>query len=316
MDSEKSLKFNFSGKSEDELEQMDNSKIAEDFEKLFQIPWFEFLNNCDEATGNENDFDKIIIEILDDLQVFCNFAQKKIQESSFQNWERKHKSGTNRSYTDILYKIELGFVFCKCKREERSVHELESKYNDSLAKVDAAGKNASKALNDSHKAAEDVKNATKDVLTLMGVFATIITVILSVVSTATSWLNNADGASAIIAFIVPTLVTVTTVVILLGIVLDENKTAKICMIIAAAILFLLAVHHIATNVCQYKGTTHTRYVISSDMYQIVPGEDSADAENRKVFVTFENVPYEFDWKDEYFHENDNLYFCEQHRILE
>lgn len=309
MDSEKSVKYNFSGKSEDKLKEMDNSEIAEDLKNLFEVPWFEFSKNSDEAAGNENDFDKSIIEILDDLQVFCNFAQKKIQQAQFQLWEKLHKSSTNRSYADMLHKIELGFVFCKCKQEERSVHELKSKYNESLAKVDEAKNTASKAL-------KDAKNATKDVLTLMGVFATIITVILSVVSSATSWLNNADGASAVVAFVVPTLVTVTTVVILLGIVLDENKTAKICMIIAAAILFLLAVHHIATNVCQYKGTTHTRYVISSDMYQIVPGEDSADAENRKVFVTFENVPYEFDWKDEYFHENDNLYFCEQHRILE
>lgn len=45
--------------------------------------------------------------------------------------------------------------------------------------------------------------ATKDSIATMGTFASIIAVIMYLVVSTSSWLNNADGASAIIAFIVP-----------------------------------------------------------------------------------------------------------------
>lgn len=61
------------------------------------------------------------------------------------------------------------------------------------------------------------------VLTVMGVFSAIITTIISVVTTTSSWLNNADGASAIIAFIIPNLIVVFSVAILLGIVFDRKS---------------------------------------------------------------------------------------------
>ena len=67
------------------------------------------------------------------------------------------------------------------------------------------------------------------VLTLMGVFSAVITIIMSVVITSSSWLNNANGASAIIAFIVPNLVVVFSIVVLLEMVFSR-KSAQIVVI--------------------------------------------------------------------------------------
>lgn len=52
------------------------------------------------------------------------------------------------------------------------------------------------------------------VLTLMGIFVGLITIIMSVVITSTSWLNNSSSASAIIAFIVPNAVVILSIAVL------------------------------------------------------------------------------------------------------
>ena len=59
-------------------------------------------------------------------------------------------------------------------------------------------------------------NTLSHVLSLMGVFSAVITLIMSVVLTSTAWLNNANGASALIAFVVPNMVALLSVSVLLS----------------------------------------------------------------------------------------------------
>lgn len=67
------------------------------------------------------------------------------------------------------------------------------------------------------------------VLSLMGIFSAIITLIMSMVITSSSWLNNADGASAIIAFVIPNLIALISVFTLLSLIffyLHRDTSAK------------------------------------------------------------------------------------------
>lgn len=59
-----------------------------------------------------------------------------------------------------------------------------------------------------------LSNAYKDMFSVMGIFTSIIVVIMSLVITSSSWLNNAYGASAIIAFVIPSCMALFVVCVL------------------------------------------------------------------------------------------------------
>ena len=180
------------------------------------------------------------------------------------------------------------------------------------------------------------------VLTLMGVFSAIITIIMSVVITSSSWLNNAEGPSAIIAFIVPNLVVVFSIVILLlvttsrknpelVIIPEKNwdrptlidkalKKARntrigtyIIIVIFTAILVGYALFNLEAS---DNGKPHLRYVLSQGMYDCVETQDD-DEESKTTIIEFEinNKNYIFPYDEQYFHEG-KLYFCEEHQRLE
>ncbi len=177
------------------------------------------------------------------------------------------------------------------------------------------------------------------VLTLMGVFSAIITIIMSVVITSTSWLNNATGASAIIAFIIPNLVTVLSIVVLLGIVfrhkekvvviptkdwdskrvvsifLKKSKTFFVCSLVIIAIFIGVI---LAVTFYELKSTNkpHIRYVLSEEMYECVEVfDDKGKKVDEIIEFNFNQNNYQFEYDDNYFH-NRNLYFCEEHNTLE
>lgn len=176
------------------------------------------------------------------------------------------------------------------------------------------------------------------VLTLMGIFTAIITIVISVVITSSSWLNSANGASAIIAFIVPNLVTLIAVFVLISLIFfyihrdthaQEGKCSKhkrslaftlciigliICVIVSC--LFCFAGKDEVIN-------PHTIYILSPGEYRtqhevITPGSanGSIEAQKQSFFeFTFEDKLYRFEYDESYLHDG-NLYFCEKHRTLE
>jgi len=65
------------------------------------------------------------------------------------------------------------------------------------------------------------------VLTLLGVFSAIITIVMSIAITSNAWLNGAGATDAILAFIIPNFVTLIAVIVLLTLVFAYQETNKI-----------------------------------------------------------------------------------------
>ena len=178
------------------------------------------------------------------------------------------------------------------------------------------------------------------VLTLMGVFSAVITIIMSIVITSSSWLNNANSASAVIAFIVPNLVAVFSIVVLLGVVFsrkdaeivvissngwDQENTAnnalkklKRLRVAVFSVIFVFAVVLMFVSVYEINNSSepHSRYVLSPGMYECKEiQEDNAELPVFVIAFEINEKAHVFPYKEEYFHD-DKLYFCEEHQQLE
>lgn len=236
---------------------------------------------------------------------------------------------------------------------ERAVSDLQTKLGETKDRIDLSLEDAQKKVTESLKSNERItkglvnqvrgklKKAEKKlddsehnmlthVLTLMGVFSAVITIIMSVVITATAWLNNADGASAVLAFIIPSAVAVFAVVVLLCLVFlyhnvttgsdthpIKSKTAKALFVILLVIIVVLSglLILIATTHTQKCKPDHTHYIISSAEYTIK--REATDADNQDLYFQFRlgEKSYCFRYDEEYIHDG-NLYFCQEHNILE
>lgn len=174
-------------------------------------------------------------------------------------------------------------------------------------------------------------NVLTHTLTLMGIFSAVITIVMSVTITSSSWLNNANGASAILAFVVPNAVTILTVVILLFLVflyhnattgIDthpiKSKTAKelFCSMLAMVILLTGALIWIAISYTQKCKPDHTHYIICSDDYSI-SSQKVHGSENGKRYLQFdfEGKNYCFEYDEDFIHDG-NLYYCQVHDTIE
>ncbi len=103
-------------------------------------------------------------------------------------------------------------------------NNLQKDYEDKKKTVDNIIDKHREELNASERA------IMSHVLSIMGVFSAVITLIMSVVITSSSWLNNADGAEAIIAFIIPNLVALIAVFVLISLIffyLHRDTSTKV-----------------------------------------------------------------------------------------
>lgn len=178
------------------------------------------------------------------------------------------------------------------------------------------------------------------ILSVMGVFSAIITIVMSVVITSASWLNNANGASAIIAFIVPSLVAVTSMAVLLFIVFSRKKeniivipgrdwespnviekkikcSKRYALIsVLALVLCLLGLFFISAREVKNSVEPHVRYILKEDMYEIVTYEfENSDKVEIKIEFEFDGKSLSILYDEKYFHDG-NLYFCSEHNQLE
>lgn len=177
------------------------------------------------------------------------------------------------------------------------------------------------------------------VLTLMGVFSAIIAIITSVVITSSSWLNNANGASAVIAFIIPNLVTVLSVVVLLGIVFRRKENVVVIPMrdwdskqvvekflkksknffvgsIIVIVLFIGIILAYSFYELNRIDEPHTRYILTENLYECVEIYDE-EKEEFTVIIEFElnDRNYQFEYDKDYFHDR-KLYYCQEHNALE
>lgn len=199
--------------------------------------------------------------------------------------------------------------------------------------IDSSLKAAQKAVDDKLTAAKDEMqdsehNMLTHVLTLMGVFTAVITIIMSVVITSSSWLNNADGASAFFALAVPNLVAIFAVIVLVGLVfiyqnglLSKPGKSKVVIWFLSGITALVLILTCLMGWCAISYTqpckaSQVHYVISSSEYSIKQeiNSETGKKETYCVFV-FEGESFKFPYDNKYIHDG-NLYFCKEHRTLE
>lgn len=227
---------------------------------------------------------------------------------------------------------------------EKTISEAKNQMSEIKTKIS----DEVKAFEDT--VAEETQSAIKEiqpqlmtiVLTLMGVFSAIITIVMSVVITSNSWLNNASNASAILAFIIPNLVVIFAIIVLLRLVFNKTETVKVVPVkdcddwnisrlvekdlkkskrlmkfTVFLILFLTTILISISLICIKKDNVpHKRYVLTQETYSIVEIEESTT--NKKQILIEFNINqnnYQFQYDEDYFHDG-FLYFCEEHNRLE
>lgn len=217
---------------------------------------------------------------------------------------------------------------------QNSVSIMEKTFNDSLSvfndKITKEETDISTSLKETKRkldsavdkaVTEAVQKNTTHTLTLMGVFTAVIAMVVSVAVTSSSWLSNANGASAIIAFVIPNLVIIIGIVLMLSFITfiyREGKKRQIFSAIVFGILITFAILFSSINIPKMitdvrEGTViHNRHILSENEFEIVK---STEEEPISFVFTFEFIEYTFEYDERLLHDG-NLYFCEEHKTLE
>ena len=178
------------------------------------------------------------------------------------------------------------------------------------------------------------------VLTLMGIFSAIITIILSVIITSSSWINNANKSDAVVAFVVPNTVALLSVTLLLSLIFVNNhrnriedKTVKqrirdtIKSIAFHSIIIIIILGTLISAIClsfaNDSSYPHVSYILSPGEYSVIPevitpaNPDAGIEEHKEYFFEFifEDKHYRFTYEESLKH-GENLYFCTEHGVLE
>ena len=262
-----------------------------------------------EQHGNMlTDSDDIIklIEMSDDLYSKISIIQNKILENAFEeslprNWRTKKESLLAKLFSIIIVVQNIrdsARVWLSIDSSNKHFAELEKSYQqlvkDYVDKKEQLELHISEIEETTEIATqetlEEIQGAegkiVSHVLTLMGVFSAVITIILSIVVTSSSWLNSATCSSAIVAFVVPNMVAlfaVVTIVLLVYMyhkafyppVLKKNESPKksptiISSILLCVILLLtIFISVLAYRYAEVDNEPHLRYIINDDNYEIV-----------------------------------------------
>lgn len=216
---------------------------------------------------------------------------------------------------------------------QKNAHDTISAYQEKIKKeIDKHRDDVKKDLENSQtailgKIASSEHESLTNMITLMGVFSAIITIIMSLVLTSSSWLNNADGASALLAFIVPTFIVILAIGFLMMIIYsyntarlfsdDQQKPKKYyiaffsILVIIVVVTSLLLWHAISRYTGKESEFIHMRYILSPGEYII---DGSVDEDCRYVF-RIDGKEYVFKYNE--MHEHDgSLYYCIEHNKLE
>ncbi len=232
---------------------------------------------------------------------------------------------------------------------EKSYEELEKDYNAKKDSLELQIQNIEKTTKETLESqttvittvatdtVEEIQGAegkiVSHVLTLMGVFSAVITIILSMVVTSSSWLNNATCSSAIVAFVVPNLVVLFAVISIVLLIYmyhqsfypplaKQNGTAKKApTIISSVLLFSILIITILVSVLAYKysdvdSQPHLRYVIKDSSYNVVEIKNKETDDLHKYFqFTLNGINYQFPFDRNLLHDSE-LYYCSEHNTIE
>lgn len=192
------------------------------------------------------------IEAIEELESYLSFVlilKGRLSNDEFPelkgNDHRRERtsflSRLNLLYDKISFALEVNIRFNKQSTQisdwiSEATEELEGKRQD-------IKKSAMKVRNEIDNSEHKILT---HVLSLMGIFSAIITFIMSMVITSSSWLNNADGASAIIAFVIPNLIALISVFVLLSLIFfylhkDTPASDESCAIHKRSLAFIVVI---------------------------------------------------------------------------
>lgn len=257
------------------------------------------------------------IETIEQYISFASIISCRIKENEFFNSssesEIKSKNILERRVETILTNLQYAFyltilsnrvneaenVRAQAKELETKITNIENNYNEKEQKIDQYIADCDKIFLDYKKRIDEFESKIlSHVLSIMGVFSAIITIILSLITTTSSWINNATDTDLFFAFIVPNgvaIVAVFALMILVYYFLDYHKNDKsdddngkqndkpvdtkeekkqskkhkpvyIMLSVVVLISALLLSVYIATQ--NIKSPAHVRYIISSEQYEV------------------------------------------------
>ena len=288
------------------------------------------------------------VEISEQYYSFASIINNRIINNEFPELKLKIKKNEKEilqhRVTTLLSSLKYSLDLGKLEKRVKEVDTLKLK----IDRIDADYQEKAKKIDDSitefkKRIDESESKILSNVLAIMGVFSAIITIILSIIITSSSWLNNADGASAIIAFVVPSLVSLLVAFVLLSLVFsyinkDTNgkgeklSNQKYDRAFKLSICGILIITSLCCWLClssNDKAPTHIRYIILPNQYNIVEDDipkhqcsHHADCTCNKIVETklfyefiIEDRLYRFEYNENLLHDG-NLHFCAEHEVLE
>ena len=276
------------------------------------------------------------IEKVETYYAFAKLIKNKVDNHEFEELTKRGKDDIKQLHITLDLLLASFKFSLDGNRLQKQMSEIDQKvqntskdYNKKKNELDNRMKTVNENLDSFKKQIETTEHKTlTHVLTLMGIFTAVIVIIMSLVISSSSWLNSAHDASAIIAFVIPNSVAILSVIILLSLVfiyqrsilnISHNSKGSIVFfstMFIAVLLLCCIIASIAINYTEPQKAMQTRYVISSEEYNIVEEvDDKTGQKNSFCEFTFEGVDYKFIYNDKYLHDG-NLYFCVEQKTLE
>lgn len=291
------------------------------------------------------------IETSETYYAFALLINNRVENGEFPELAPKHKknekAGLEHRLTvmisNLKYTLELG----KLNSRLKAVDEEKAALNDKILLVEqrvaetvddytAKKKEIISNVNAfEHRMDNSEHEILAHVLTLMGIFSAIITIILSVIITSSSWINNADRADAVIAFVVPNSVALLAVALLMSLIFlhipvsskrNNNNSmwrSTACKGIIIAIILVVLISGVCLFLAKETTYHHVIHILSPGEYRVVPeavavtNASEIDKEQVEYYFEFEldQTLYRFKYDKNFMHDN-KLYFCEVHNALE
>ena len=327
----------------EKIKELDDLRISElnlaKFEKIQE--YVQTMELILESDLNE-------IQVLESFPEYGAKAKRIIKRIDSGDFAKDLKRPTQRTaFRTRIRRIMLDMATIGKINNTSMVSESKRRYElDKMVKVlNAHIDEAKNVMTEEKEDISQLEHTTlSHVLSLMGIFSAIITMVMSAVITSTSWLNNADNASGIIGFAVPNCIALIAVVVMMTFVYlyihrgtviihhyappkekkttgrhKEEKKNPILLVIAIVILvsviaLSVASAFIALAVIKDVNKPHERYIISESEYRVIE-EDKGDSVEKYYVFEIDGVSYRCEY-DESFKNDGKLYFCKEHGVLE
>lgn len=210
------------------------------------------------------------------------------------------------------------------KNSEKELRQIEKDLRESekeLKQIEQELKNSNyqtlgKIKNYEIKLEESERKVVSHSTNFMSLLAAIIAIVVSSITTASTWLNNTNKDGLAIAIIAPAFVIIIAILVLLSFCsLIYNKElwikvfSGVILTIGIAVIILYSINELPKLMeeTKYANVSHTLIILDENEYDVI--------DEQYFSFKYEGIIYKFDYDESYIHD-DNLYFCIEHKTLE